>query len=151
MSNSGRTRRQLAGQSSWELVERLRQRSLWMPLKPHLIDQAGEFFHTSHHTFQCVGQLVAAGERVPYLDDKGFRFIGTSLSSDFQRRSTNLCRSTLASPSEVRPSVCIPTDGDLACHYSAWTKISLLLCRGARSSAAYRTERKSKRTYAASL
>ena len=38
--------------------------------------------------FDCVGRLVAARERVPYLDDKGFFFTETSLSSDFQRRST---------------------------------------------------------------
>ena len=57
---------------------------LWMPPKPHLVYQVGKFFHTSHRMFHCVGQLVAAGEGVPYFDDKGIRFTGTSLPSDFQ-------------------------------------------------------------------
>jgi hypothetical protein len=61
---------------------------LWMPLKPHLIDQTSEFFDALHRMFYCVGQLVAAGERVPYLSDKRIQLTGTSLSSDFQRRST---------------------------------------------------------------
>jgi hypothetical protein len=54
-----------------------------MPPKPHLVDQTGEFFYTSHPVLHCVGQVVAARERVPYLDDKGIRFTETSLSSDF--------------------------------------------------------------------
>ena len=62
--------------------------SLWMPLKPHLIDQTGEFFYTSHRVLHCVGQLVAARKGVPYLDDKSIRFTETLLSCDFQRRST---------------------------------------------------------------
>ena len=61
---------------------------LWMPPKPHLVDQTGEFFYTSHRVLHCVGQLIAARERVPYLDDKGIRFTETSLSSDFQRWAT---------------------------------------------------------------
>ena len=61
---------------------------LWMPLKPHLIDQTGEFIDTLHCMLYCVGQLVVPGERVPYLSDKGIHFTRTSMSSDFQRRST---------------------------------------------------------------
>jgi hypothetical protein len=57
---------------------------LWMAPKPHLVDQTGEFFYTSHRVLHCVGQLVAARKGVPYLDDKSIRFTETSLSSDFQ-------------------------------------------------------------------
>ena len=61
---------------------------LWMPLKPHLIDQTGELIDTLHCMLYCVCQSVVPGERVPYLSDKGIHFTGTSMSSDFQRRST---------------------------------------------------------------
>jgi hypothetical protein len=60
---------------------------LWVPPKPHLVYQVGKSLHTSHRMFHCVGQLVAAGEGVPYLDDKGIRFTAAPLPSDFQRRS----------------------------------------------------------------
>jgi len=49
---------------------------LWMPPKPHLVYQVGKFLHTSHCMFHCVGQLVAAGEGVPYLDGEGILSIG---------------------------------------------------------------------------
>jgi hypothetical protein len=119
--------------------------SFWMPLEPHLIDQTGEFIDALHRMFYCVGQLVAAGEWVPYLGDKGIHFAGTSLSSDFQRRSTQPVpihlllrrlrdhnRRAERSVSEgyhllwlmAYPLVCDPIGGALACHYSDLTKIN---------------------------
>jgi hypothetical protein len=94
---------------------------LWMSPTPHLINQTGEFFHTSHRMFHCVGQLVAA--KVPYLDEKGILFTGTSPPSNSQRRPTHPVSIHLASP-EVHPLVCISIPGALACHYSARTKIN---------------------------
>jgi hypothetical protein len=81
---------------------------LWMVPKLHLMDQTGEFFHTSHRMFDCVGQLVAASERVPYLDDKGIRFTRDSLPSDFQRWSAQPVPIHLLS--RGHPSACIHTD-----------------------------------------
>jgi hypothetical protein len=116
---------------------------LWMPLEPHLIDQTGESSDTLHRVFYCVGRLVAAGEWVPYLGDKGIPLTGTSLSSDFQRRSTqpvtihlllrrprNHNRQDEWSVSEgyhllslmAHPLVCDPIGGALARHYSDRTK-----------------------------
>jgi hypothetical protein len=92
-------------------VRRIGERvPLWMPLKPHLIDQTSEFFDAKHRMFYCVGQLVAAGERVPYLSDKGIQLNGTSLSSDFQRRSTQPVSIHLLLR-RGHPSICTPKDG----------------------------------------
>jgi hypothetical protein len=106
-------------------VRRIGERvPLWVPLKPHLMDQTGELFDTLHRILYCVGQLVASGERIPYLSDKGIHFTGTSMSSDFHRRSTQPVSIHLLLR-RPNPSICIPTDGELACHYSCWTKITL--------------------------
>ena len=62
-----------------------------MPPKPHLVYQVGKSLHTSHRMFYCGGQLVAAREGVPYLDDKGIRFTETSLPVIFNDGLLNLC------------------------------------------------------------
>src|SRR6476646_88428 len=60
---------------------------LGMPTKLPLMDQTCESLHALDGTLYGVSQLVAAGERVPYLDDEGIGFTGLSLPSDLQRRS----------------------------------------------------------------
>jgi hypothetical protein len=72
----------------WCICERA---LLWMPPKPHLVYQVGKFLHTSHRMFHCVGHLVAAGEGVPYLDDKDTCSTRISLPSDFNDGLLNLC------------------------------------------------------------
>ena len=99
---------------------------LWMPPKPHLVYQVGKSLHTSHRMFYCGGQLVAASEGVPYLDDKGIRFTETSLPSDLQRRSAQPVPIHLL-PRKLAQRL---IDGAQACHYSAQTKIRVYSRQG---------------------
>ena len=100
---------------------------LWMPPNLHLMDQTGEFFHTLDRMLYCIGQLVAADERVPYLDSKGIDFSRASLSGDPQRRSAQPVSIHCLLPERPGRVHVSPTDGEIACLYSAWVKISLLL------------------------
>ena len=97
---------------------------LWVPLKPHLIDQTGEFFYTSHCVLHCVGQLVAARKWVPNFDDKDIRFIETSLSSDFQRWATQSVSVHLLLR-YVHPSGCKPRSASFNLVVSTPTRIKL--------------------------